>query len=262
MTHALNVYRYGPPTPIQLLAIHGLTGHGKRWESLATRHLAEFAVAAPDLVGHGRSSWDAPWSIDANVLALADLLDTDSSGPVVVAAHSFGSAIALSLAAARPDLVAELVLLDPAVGLDGGWMREIADQMFASPDYPDRAEARAEKVNGSWSEADPEELERDLDEHLVTHPDGRMGWRISIPAMRSYWSELARPAAVPPSDTPTTLIRATRTQPPYVSDELVSLLGDRLGSNFTLLDFDCDHMVAQAKPAETAALLRARLTGG
>jgi lipase len=261
-THSLNVYRFGPPAPTQLLAIHGLTGHGRRWETLASQHLAEFAVTAPDLVGHGRSSWDAPWSIDANVAALAQLLDAESAGQVVVVGHSFGGAIALGLAAARPDLVANLVLLDPAVGLDGGWMREIADQMFASPDYPDRAEARAEKVNGSWGEVDPGELERELDEHLVAHPDGRMGWWISIPAMMSYWSELARPAAVPAPDTPTTVIRASRTRPPYVSDDLVSLLGDRLGSNFTLLDFDCDHMVAQAKPAETAAVLRARLTGG
>ena len=71
---------------------------------------------------------------------------TPTRGPVVVVGHSFGGAVALDLAAARPDLVAGLVLLDPAVGLDGGWMREIADEMFASPDYTDRAEARAEKV--------------------------------------------------------------------------------------------------------------------
>jgi lipase len=181
---------------------------------------------------------------------------------VVVVGHSFGGAVALGLAAARPDLVADLVLLDPAVGLDGGWMREIADQMLSSPDYPDRAEVRAEKVNGSWGEVDPDELERDLDEHLVTQPDGRIGWRISIPAMMSYWSELAGPIAVPAPGTPTTLVRATRTRPPYVSDKLVSVLSEHLGPSFTLLDFDCDHMVAQAKPAETAALLRARLTSG
>ena len=128
---------------------------------------------------------------------------------MLVVGHSFGGAIALNLAAARPDLVAELVLLDPAVGLDGGWMREIADQMLASPDYPDRAEARAEKVDGSWGEVDASELERDLDEHLITLPNGRMGWRISIPAMMSYWSELARPIAVPAAGTPTTLVRAS-----------------------------------------------------
>jgi lipase len=261
VTQELNVYRFGPAQPAQILAIHGLTGHGQRWQTLAG-HLSEFAITAPDLLGHGRSSWDAPWSIDANVDALAALLETDAAGPVLVVGHSFGAVIALNLAAARPDLVAELVLLDPAVGLDGGWMREIADQMLASPDYPDRAEARAEKVNGSWGEVDVSELERDLDEHLITLPNGRMGWRISIPAMMSYWGELARPIVVPAVGTPTTLVRATRTQPPYVSDELVTRLRDRLGSDFTLLDFDCDHMVGQAKPVETAALIRTRVAAG
>ena len=152
-------------------------------------------MLAPDLLGHGRSSWAAPWTIDANVAALAALLEAEAAGPVVVVGHSFGGAVALRLAAARPDLVDGLVLLDPAVGLDGDWMREIADAMLASPDYPDRDEARAEKVNGSWGEVDDDELERELDEHLIALPNGRVGWRISIPAIMSYWSELARPVA-------------------------------------------------------------------
>ena len=54
-------------------------------------------------------------------------------------------------------------------------------------------------------------------------------------------------------------MRAIRTQPAYVSDELVAGLRRRLGSDFTLLDFDCDHMVAQALPAETAAAISDRL---
>ena len=71
---------------------------------------------------------------------------------------------------ARPDLVGQLVLLDPAVGLDGGWMRDIADDMMASPDYADCDEARSEKVSGSWGEVDVAELERELDEHLIDLP--------------------------------------------------------------------------------------------
>ena len=239
-----------------MLAIHGLTGHGKRWQSLAESYLPDVAMIAPDLLGHGRSSWDAPWTIEANVAALETLLDAEGSGPVVVAGHSFGGAIALNLAAARPDLITGLVLLDPAVALDGGWMREVADEMFASPDYPDREEARAEKVNGSWGEVDVDELERELDEHLIPLPSGRMGWRISIPAMMSYWSELTRPIPLPRDGTPTTLIRATRTQPPYVTDELTAALEAGLGTDLTVLQWDCDHMVPLAKPAETAAVIR------
>jgi lipase len=245
-----------------VLGIHGLTGHGRRWEHLATRHLTDVALAGPDLLGHGRSPWSAPWTIDANVAALARVIERNgntSAEPVVVVAHSFGGAVALQLAAARPDLVASLVLLDPAVGLDGNWMREIAEQMFASPDYPDRAEARAEKSNGSWGEVDADELEADVDEHLIDLPNGRVGWRISLPAIMSYWSELARDIVLPPKTIPTTLVRATRTSPPYVTDELIAGLSDRLGADFTLVDFDCDHMVPHARPVETAAIIRDHL---
>jgi lipase len=259
VTDVLHVHRYGPSRPPQILAIHGLTGHGRRWQTLATQHLPDVAIAAPDLVGHGRSSWAAPWTLDANVAALADLLDADTEGPVVVVGHSFGGAVALNLAAARPDLVAALVLLDPAVGLDGGWMRDVADDMFASPDYTDREEARSEKADGSWGEVEPDELDRELDEHLIELPNGRRGWRISIPAMMSYWSELARPITLPRKGTPTTLVRATRTDPPYATDALISLLNSQLESDFTLVEWNCDHMVPQARPADTAAVIRKQL---
>jgi lipase len=260
VTDLLHVHRYGPTGPPQILAVHGLTGHGRRWQTLATRHLPEFAIVAPDLIGHGRSSWAAPWSIDANAGALAGLLDADADGPVVVVGHSFGGAVALNLAAARPDLVAALVLLDPAVGLDGGWMRDIADDMFASPDYTEREEARSEKVNGSWADVEPDELDRELDEHLIDQHGGRVGWRISIPAMLSYWSELARPILLPRNEIPVTLVRATKTDPPYITDDLLAGLSER--PDFTLLEFDCDHMVPLARPTETAAVIRERLERG
>jgi lipase len=214
MTADLQVYRFGPEGPINVLAIHGLTGHGRRWQTLATKHLGDVGIAAPDLIGHGRSSWDAPWTIDANVEALAALLDAEGGRPAVLMGHSFGGAIALNLAAARPDLVVGLVLLDPATGLRGDRMREIADEMLASPDYTNRDEARTDKLSGSWADVPEADLEAELDEHLVPWPNGRVGWRLSLPAMMSYWSELARPITLPRSGTPTTLLRATKTDPP------------------------------------------------
>jgi lipase len=253
------VHRYGPSGPVQVLAIHGLTGHGQRWQRFAAEQLPEIAIAAPDLLGHGRSSWAAPWTIDANVAALSALLAEQADAAVLVVGHSFGAAVALQLAATHPDLIAALVLLDPAVGLDGAWMAEIADAMLASPDYPDVAEARAEKATGAWADVDPAVLDEELREHLVATPDGRCRWRVSVPAMVSYWSELAREPVLPRPGTPTTLLRAKRTSPPYVSDELIASLQQRLGADFRLLDIECDHMVAQARPADVAAAIRERL---
>src|SRR3984893_1782818 len=250
MTADLRAYRYGPPGPTSVLALHGVTGHANRWQTLATHHLADVTVVAPDLIGHGRSSWDAPWTIDANVAALAALLDVDGGRPAVAVGHSFGGAIALNLAAARPDLVAALVLLDPAIGLNGNSMRKVADQMLASPDYTDREEARADKVSGSWRDVPDAELEAELDEHLPPGRGRRAGWRRSLPAMMSYWSELARPIVVPRSGTPTTLVLARRTDPPYVSEALIEALDGSLGPHFTRIDVDCDHMVPLALPAE------------
>lgn len=256
MTADLHVHRYGPAGPVRLLALHGLTGYGGRWRHLAG-YLPEIAIAAPDLLGHGGSSWAAPWSIDANVAALAALLDDAAAGaPVLVVGHSFGGALAMQLAAARPDRVAALLLLDPAVGLDGGWMRDIAHAMFSSPDYPDPDEARMEKATGSWADVDPEWLDVEIREHLTELPNGRYGWRVSLPAMMSYWSELARDAVLPPTGTPTVLVRAKQTSPPYVGDHLIGGLQHRLAPDFRLLDFDCNHMVPYAKPTEVAALAR------
>jgi lipase len=243
-----------------MLAIHGLTGHGRRWQQLAT-YLPEITIAAPDLLGHGRSSWAAPWTIDANVSALGTLLDDEADAPVLVVGHSFGGALALHLAAARPDRVAALLLLDPAVGLDGIWMRDIADGMFSSPDYPDAEEARMEKAAGSWADVDSALLDTEVDEHLIELPSGRLRWRVSMPAMMSYWSELARDVVLPPPGTATTLVRAKQTSPPYVSDQLIAGLQERLGPDFQLLDFDCNHMVPSAKPNEVAALVREQLEG-
>jgi lipase len=256
----LHVHRYGPSGPVQVLAVHGLTGHGQRWQRFAAEQLPEIPFAAPDLLGHGRSSWAAPWSIDANVAGLSALLEEQADAAVLVVGHSFGGAVALHLAAAHPDLVAALVLLDPAVGLDGAWMAEIADAMLASPDYPDAAEARAEKATGAWADVDSAVLDDELCEHLVATPNGRYRWRVSLPAMVAYWSELAREPVLPEPGTPTTLLRAKWTSPPYVSDELIAGLRQQLGADFRLSEVECDHMLAQARPAEVAAAIRERLT--
>ena len=102
-------------------------------------------------------------------------------------------------------------------------------------------------------------VDAELDEHLVALPGGRYGWRLSLPAMMSYWSELAREIVLPPKGIGTTLVRAAWTSPSYVTDRLIAALRERLGADFQLMTFECDHMVAETKPAEVAALIRERM---
>ena len=78
MTDRLHTYRYGPSRPAQILGVHGLTGHGRRWETLSNEYLPEFSVLAPDLIGLIQRSY-TPGSRD-NVFDLDGVRAGISSG--------------------------------------------------------------------------------------------------------------------------------------------------------------------------------------
>lgn len=136
-----------------MLALHGLTGHGRRWRHLAQDHLPHVRFVAPDLRGHGRSEWTPPWTFETHVSDLQGVLDEHARGPVTVLGHSFGGALALHLAATAPGRVKSLVLLDPAIALPAGRMLEVADltvRFPTTPTRPRRAPRRNTGTGARW----------------------------------------------------------------------------------------------------------------
>ncbi|MCJ0976678.1 alpha/beta hydrolase [Rhodococcus sp. ARC_M12] len=255
----LNLHTFGPADGPQILAVHGVTGHGARWWDLAENHLPEARILAPDLIGHGHSPATPPWDIDAQVTALKAVLDAHARGPVVVLGHSYGGALAVHLAQRFPDAVRALVLLDPAIALPPEELLEVAEATAKSPDYTDADEARSEKIHGAWADVPTELLDREVADHLVPADGGKAAWRMSIPAIVATWGELARPIVVPAVSIPTIVVRAMRVEPPYVTEEFLAALHDTLGENLRTVELDCDHMVGQAKPVEVAELVRSVL---
>ncbi|MGW6378211.1 alpha/beta fold hydrolase [Rhodococcus sp. NPDC055112] len=251
----IHIHRFGPPAGRPVLALHGLTGHGQRWQHLAEAHLPEARVIAPDLRGHGRSTWAPPWGIADHVDDLVGVLESETTEPVVLVGHSYGGAIAVHLARRVQERVRGLVLLDPALGLDPAFMAEIADLTVRFPDYTDAAEARSEKVHGAWADVADDVLDAELAEHLIEREGGRVGWRMSIPAIVASWGELARPFVLPPAGLPTILVQAMRVQPPYVTAAFLTALAAHLGDRLTVVEMDVDHMVGQARPGDVAELI-------
>ncbi|MGZ8176633.1 alpha/beta fold hydrolase [Williamsia sp. SKLECPSW1] len=254
------VTTFGPADGETVLVVHGVTGHGRRWRTLAEDHLGDLRVVAPDLLGHGHSSWAAPWTIECQVAGLVEVLDEHASGPVVVVGHSYGGALALQLAATAPERVGGLVLLDPAVGLDGDRMADAASSTLDSWYVRDEQDARDRKRAEAWWEVDDAVLDEEIETHLLPTADGRMTWRLHPGAIMTTWSELARPFALPRAGTPTAMIVADKVRPPYASAEFVDALTDRLGDRLTVHHEDCDHMVPLSRPELTAATIRDVLT--
>lgn len=257
MARALHTHLFGPADAPTVLALHGLTGHGKRWEHLAPL-LPELRVVAPDLLGHGHSPWTPPWSIEDHAAAVADAVEAHvprERRPLTVVAHSFGAAVALRLAHDRPDLVDGLVLLDPAQGLNPEFALAMAQNSITYRGYPDAATAQAAKRAEGWGAVHADILDREIVDHLIEDGDG-VAWRVCAPAATAAWSELARPALLPPAQVPTRVVVAARVQPPFVTADFLAACAADRADTVRVTHVDTEHMVPFLAPDTVAALIR------
>ncbi len=110
----------------EVLLLHGLAASRSVWAPLG-RLLddADVPNLRPDLLGFGASrSIGTRFGLDDHVTAVLRLLDAVDARSVVVTGHSFGCAVAVGVAARRPELVRELVLVCPPVFRSGDAARE------------------------------------------------------------------------------------------------------------------------------------------
>ncbi len=111
--------RHAPGTKADLppaVYVHGLGGSSLNWTDLM--HLLQPSVSgwAPDLGGFGYSPppRDGDMTPAGHARGLVELIDRIGS-PVHLFGNSLGGSVALQLAARRPDLVATLTLVSPAL---------------------------------------------------------------------------------------------------------------------------------------------------
>ncbi len=114
--HRIHVLTVGDGPPLVLL--HGLGGSLMTWQGVADAMSQRNRIILVDLPGHGASSApdpdDCDYSATALARAIADAVAAVCDEPAVVAGHSLGGAVAALVATASPQLVARLVLIDPA----------------------------------------------------------------------------------------------------------------------------------------------------
>ncbi len=112
----LVVHRAGPaPTadgPVPVLLLHGVPATAVAFRHLVPELATDRRVLAPDLPGLGESEDRGPYDVATLVDALTALVLHEADGPVDVVGHDWGGTLALALAAARPDLVRRLVLVN------------------------------------------------------------------------------------------------------------------------------------------------------
>ena len=253
----LNLHEWGNRGAPPLVCLHGVTGHGRRFRRLAEERLAErFRVLAPDLRGHGRSDWQPPWTVRAN---LADVLETVAASGLKRATwlgHSYGGRLILELGALEPERIERAVLLDPAIDLRPHVGFDMAedhrrDHLFASPD--EAIDARLER-----SSTTPRQfVEEEAREHLVEARDGTYRWNYCQSAVVFAYGELCEPAPPQTLVAPTLLVHAERFG--LVREDQLAAYRAALGDRLQTVALPGGHVVLWDAYEETAAAVAAFL---
>lgn len=99
-----------------LLFIHGVGTSGQMWAADLMDLAAHFRLIVYNRRGYGASS-SSPRNWGAHADDAVALIERLNVAPAIVVGYSGGAIIAVEVALKRPDLIARLILLDPAVNL-------------------------------------------------------------------------------------------------------------------------------------------------
>jgi pimeloyl-ACP methyl ester carboxylesterase len=255
--HYLDWGGEGPP----IVLLHGLRDQAHEWDPIAPALTPLGRVIALDQRGHGESdapsSGYAPGDFAADLAAFCDALALDR--PVVIG-HSLGGRVAYHFAAAWPDRLRALVLVD--IGANGApetIPASVAQLVksagpFASPDDALRALLGGRLLPNAGTA-------HYLRHNLRQAADGRWHWKYyldgAIAALRAgrgrdYWDVVARVQA------PTLIVRGGRSDI-LAADEAARLRDTIPGSALVELP-GVGHLIPLARPRELAATIVAWLT--
>jgi len=252
----LSLCEWGDPAADPVVCVHGVTSNGLRYRWVAERLAATRRVVAVDLRGHGSSRGDAPWRVATHV---DDLVETTAELGIEHApwiGHSYGGRIAYELAAAHPERVEQLVLLDPALQIPPAKALELAEAYANEAPFPS-IEAGVAEWRKTVKRAPDDVLEQAVRDSLVREDGGWRG-RYAKPVAVAAFGELAV-APPAPARVPTLLVKADEAD--LVTPEQRAWLESELGDLFTFTVVPGGHSVLLDAIDETATAVEAFLDG-
>lgn len=158
-----------------VVCLHGGAQTAYMYEALGAALRGRYHVLAPDLPGHGDSDPIPEMRRQALAVTIPPLLAEFGLDRVALVGASLGGITSLTLAAARPELVASIALIDIGTQLEDVGVNKIIDFMGAHESFgslEEAASAIGEYLPGRKA-GSPERLRRNLRQR----DDGRWEWK-------------------------------------------------------------------------------------
>lgn len=175
----LVVDRWGSPTAVPVLLLHGGGQNRHAWKGTAHRLAVEgYQVLAPDARGHGDSGWSSNAEYDMEHFAqdLNQVLASVDQCPIVVGASMGGMTALLAQGRSNEQLFSSVVLVDvtPRMELDG--VKRIMGFMAGHPDGFESLDAAADVV-AAYNPHRERPSNVDGLRKVLRYRDGRWRWR-------------------------------------------------------------------------------------
>lgn len=256
----ISALRWGSAAP-RIVFLHGSGQNAHTWDTVIIG-VGEPALAA-DLPGHGHSAWrkDGDYSPQRNATTLAPVLREIAAGAELVVGMSLGGLTALRLAAAAPDLVRELVLIDVTPSTLQGNAKLTADKlgvlalMHGKREFPS-FQAMVDLTVAAAPQREAKALRRGVFHNSRRLDNGNWTWRYdtirSLPKFDVLWDDVDALSA------PVTLVRGGVSS--FVCDEDVAELQKRAKHlrGIQVVE-DSGHSVQSDQPRALIEILRALL---
>jgi len=172
----------GAPGPA-LVILHGLFGSARNWHGIATRLAARQRVVSVDLRNHGRS----PRAPDMDYAAMAGdvlaLIEQLGLARPLLAGHSMGGKVAMTLALQAPARLAALVVVDIAPITYPDRFSPLVDAMRALD--LEHLGTRAEAERALAARVPEAALRAFLLHNLARDGRGRWHWRVNLDAVQA-----------------------------------------------------------------------------
>jgi pimeloyl-ACP methyl ester carboxylesterase len=237
--------------PPATLLLHGIGNYGRYWDFFATAIAGRLRLVATDARGHGESGRPAegytPQEFVADTIAVLDAL---AIGRAVVVGHSMGGTHAIRLAAAHPDRVERLVVVDagPEPMPEGAERaRRLSLERRERFQDADEALAYLRRTSPGYSE----DVYANRMRWLFSEDAGNVVWRSSRDALAAIMSGARGDLwdALRAIRCPVLLVRGTRSN--VLSAEVAQRMAKPLAHG-RLIELDAGHNVALDRPRELA----------
>jgi esterase len=240
-----------------LVMLHGLSGHARTWDHTAAALSDRYHVLALDQRGHGDTDWAPQYGLRPMAQDLLGFLDALDLREVTLIGLSMGGLVSIVFAAAHPDRVGRMVIMDigPAIARAGS--ANVAKSLAATDIFSSEDEAFAQA-----RAANPRPADATL-RHRVRHalrplPDGTLTFKYDKELRRNprAWLDHSQEelwAAWRALSCPVLLVRGADSDI-LAADTAQRMLAENPNVSFASIP-DCGHSITLDRPAELLAVV-------